>query len=186
MENTTITTTTTTDNNVNENKISVMDYLDNHMLLRINYTPFDTKMEIVGHMLTSMAKALGGINTTFLRRLSTETFIEAITNIDMNIPDENGLKGFDQLCYHSELNNLIHIIGSEYDEFSKILEERLSDYIRVETNPAVTINAIYDQVKDYYNNVLNFLSEYIQNIDVEKLSKIMQPVISKVGETNEG
>ena len=51
------------------------------------------------------------------------------------------------------------------------MSERLSDYFRVETNPAVTINSIYNHVKDYYNQVMDFISEKVQDFDVESFVK---------------
>ncbi len=173
--------------NENNSKISVSEYLENKELIEISYIPFDKKMEIVGHVINEIVNTLGGLNTTLLRRISTEVFIETISNIDMNIEDENGLKGFDQLCFHNELENLKIMLGTEYKEFDRILDERVSDYIRIETNPSVTINAIYNQVRDSVNTVLDYLSKQIQNIDVEKLSATISEFAPKLisGDNNE-
>lgn len=160
-----------TNNNLEINdKISVADYLNNKDLLMVSYIPFDTKMQIVNHVVLGTINSIGGLNTTLLRRISTEMFIESITNIDMKITDENGLSGFDQLCFHNKLDELKLLIGREYLEFDKILSERVDDYIRTETNPSVTINAIYDQIKVYFGSALDYISELIKNADVEKLS----------------
>ena len=156
--------------NIKQDKISVENYIENNALLEIVYTPFDKKMEIVSHVLTGIINSLGGLNTALLRRISTEVFIEAISNIDMSIVDENELSGYDQLCFKNELENLIIYLGSEYIEFEKILSERVSDYIRTETNPAVTINAIYKQVSDYFSNTLDYLSDRIQDVDIEEVA----------------
>ena len=99
-------------------------------------------MEIAGYVLRGVTQALGGLNSSMLRRVATEVFIENITNIDLNIEDENGLKGFDQLCYSRELDKLLLYLGDEYTEMKRILDEYVSDYIRTETNPSVTINMI--------------------------------------------
>ena len=123
-------------------KISVKEYVDNNELLEVGYLPFDRKMEIAGYVLRGVTQALGGLNSSMLRRVATEVFIENITNIDLNIEDENGLKGFDQLCYSRELDKLLLYLGDEYTEMKRILDEYVSDYIRTETNPSVTINMI--------------------------------------------
>lgn len=170
-----------TNNNLEMNdKISVADYLNNKDLLMVSYIPFDTKMQIVSQVLTNTINTVGGLNTTLLRRVATEVFIEAITNIDMNTSDENGLSGFDQLCYKKKLDDLKMILGSEYAEFETMLSERVGDYIRTETNPAVTINAIYEQITKYINTALNYISEQIQNIDTEELGKTLLPLVNQV------
>ena len=167
-------------------KISVKDFIDNNELLEITYTPFDQKMEIVSKVLTETIKAIGGLNTSLLRRISTEVFIESITNIDMNVKDDNGLTGFDQLNYTNELDTLLAYMGNEYIEFTRILNERVADYIRIETNPSVTINAIYDNVKTQLNTVLDMLGDYIQNIDMEQLADTVSNIVDKAGVVNEG
>ena len=159
--------------NMNESntKISVYDYYNDNNKLEITFTPFDTKLQIVSNIISEVIKSVGGINTSLLRRISTEIFIETITNIDMKIQDENGLSGFDQLYFYNIVDHLKNNIGNEYSEFENIMSERLSDYFRVETNPAVTINSIYNHVKDYYNQVMDFISEKVQDFDVESFVK---------------
>lgn len=167
-------------------KISVSDYLKDKTLLEVTYLPFDTKLQIVSHVLGGMIESIGGLNTSLLRRISTEVFIDSITNIDMNIVDENDLKGFDQLCFNRELENLEDALGNEYAELQKILDERVADYIRTEINPAVTINAIYNQVVDKLNDVLVLASKYIQEIDIDALINMIGSMTSKIeGVTNE-
>lgn len=173
-------------------KISVKDYINNRELLEITYLPFDRKMEIVSHVLNGVIQSVGGLNTSLLRLVSTEVFIEAVSNIDLSIEDENGLKGFDQLCFNNKLHDLENDLAGEYAELRKILDERTSDYIRIETNPAVTINTIYSQIKDGYNKVMDFISNQIQNIDVDELIKYagtvapqINDVVQRVGDQDE-
>ena len=149
------------------NKISAIEYINNNELLEVSYIPFDQKMQVVSDVLSEVINSVGGLNTTLLRRVSTEVFIETITNIDMGIVDENGLKGFDQLCYNNQLDVLKNAIGHEYIEFETILNERVSDYIRIETNPAVTISSIYNQLKNNTDKVLDYVSNQIQNLDID-------------------
>ena len=173
---------------INEkNKISVTDYLKDNTLLELTYLPFESKLQIVSHIMTGMIESLGGLNTSLLRRISTETFIESITNIDMSVEDENNLKGFDQLCYKNELENLKEVLGNEYAELQKILDERVADYIRMETNPALIINSIYDVVSEKIGIAMDMISQRIQNIDVEKLSDMITPMVENIGgNENEG
>ena len=154
---------------MDNNRISVKEYLENEELLEATYLPFEDKLRIVSNTIRELVNTLGGLNTTMLRRVSTETFITAISNIDMSITDENGLSGYDQLCYHGVLDNLKYRLGNEYEEFERMMDERVDDYIRTETNPAVTINAIYAQVADLFNQAMDYLSKQIQNMDAEQV-----------------
>ena len=163
------------------NKISVQEYLNNKELLSVVYIPFDTKIQIVSRVIRGLIDSTGGIMSSMLRRIFTEVVIESISNIDMNIEDENGLKGFDQLCYANELENMKIVLGNEYKEFEKILSEYISDYIRIETNPAITINQIYSQVTEFLSTLLDGLSEKIQDVDVEKLGDTITRLVSTNG-----
>ena len=160
------------------NKISVTEYINNNDLLVVTYLPFDTKMNIVSHILNSIISSVGGLNTSLLRRISTEVFINSITNIDMNIEDENGLRGFDTLLFTGKLNQLKSALDREYSELELILDERVNDYIRTETNPSVTINAIYDQIRAYLNTAMDYLSERIKDIDVSQIANELTQYIS--------
>ena len=155
----------------NSTKISVYDYYKDNNILEIMFTPFDTKLQIVSNIMSGVISSVGGINTSLLRRISTEIFIETITNIDMKIKDKNGLSGFDQIYFYNVMDTLKNDMGGEYREFENIMSERLSDYIRIETNPAVTINNIYNQVKDYYNKLMDYISGKISDFDVEDFIK---------------
>ena len=175
-----------TNNNVIEiKKISVSDYLRDNTLLEVKYLPFDVKLDIVSQVINNVIKSVGGLNQSLLRRVSTDIFIESITNIDMGLKDENDLEGFDQLCFHGELDNFINALGNEYQELVLILNERVNDYIRIETNPSVTIMKIYEQVTAYMGQLLDSISEYIQNVDVEKLSDELMPLIKSVVKEDE-
>ena len=163
-------------------KISVEEYLNDNSLLEVTYLPFDTKLGIVSNILNSVIESVGGLNSSLLRRISTEVIIENITNIDMNIEDENKLKGFDQLCYNNQLENLKLAIGNEYVEFDRILNERISDYIRIETNPAITITGIYNQLKEYAGMLSEFVKGQIDNIDVDEIARRINTSLNKGGE----
>lgn len=156
------------DNNTTE-RINIDNYLANKELLQLTYIPFDSKMEIVSHLINGVINSVGGLNTSLLRRISSEVFIESISNIDMGAVNESGLTGFDELLCKREFDSLIDVLGSEYVEFQTILNERVADYIRIETNPAVTINAIYNQVTETLNKILDYVSKQIQEADPEKI-----------------
>lgn len=163
-------------------KISVDDYIADKSLLHLTYIPFDNKMEIISQIINGVIKSVGGLNSSLLRRISIEIIIESISNIDMNAINKSGLKGFDELLYRSELNNLVELLGDEYMEFNRILNERISDYIRIETNPAITIEKIYEQLKTYISSTLDYMTSKIQEIDLEEFAD----AISSINYNKEG
>ena len=161
-------------------KISVKDYIENKEMLELSYIPYDKKIDIVSGVFSGMIQTLGGLNTTILRVISLQTIIENVTNIDLKIQDEeSGLQGFDYLMYTDELRNLIDLMGREYTEFMKIFDEYKTDYIRMETNPALTISNIYDQISKYASVIIEFLQEQIKNMDIEQLSAFLVDIAKK-------
>lgn len=166
---------------MSENKISVQEYVKDNGLLEVSYIPYDDKMSIVSHVLNGVIKSVGGLNTSLLRRIATEVFIESISNINLSIEDINGFKGFDQLCYLGEMNKLKAQLGDEYQELQTMLDERVQDYIRTETNPAVTIEAIYNQLTEYAKIAMDYISGQVQNIDTDKVASVITKYITANG-----
>ena len=161
-------------------KISVKEYIENKDLLELSYIPYDKKIDIVSGVFSGVIQALGGLNSTMLRVISTQTIIENVTNIDLKIQDdESGLQGFDYLVYTDELRTLINLMGKEYAEFMNIFDEYKSDYIRMETNPALTIQKIYEQASKYMSVIIEFLQEQIKNIDAEQFSSFVADIAKK-------
>lgn len=171
-----------------DGKISVQEYLADKSLLNVVYIPFDDKLSIVSRILNGLVGATQGLNSSLLRRISTEVFIEALTNIKMNVVnEENGLDGFDQLLFTQELDSLKMMLGAQYEEFEDILDEYVQDYIRTETNPSVTIQAIYDQVLKFANQITEYLTNTLSSVDVEELtSTLAQLAALNGGKTIEG
>ena len=158
-------------------RISVSEYLKDNSLLQFNYIPYDKKIDIVSHVFSGVIQAVGGLNSTLLRMVKIEAIIENVTNLDLKIPGEDDLKGLDLLIYTNELPTLIQLMGREYEEFDKMFEEYTADYIRMETNPAVTIEAIYNRIAEQGTVIIDFLQEQIKNVDVEQFSSLLLNVI---------
>ena len=114
---------------MDNNKISMKEYFDNNELLEVSYIPFDIKLQIISIIIQTLVSDYGHINRSIIRRVSIETIIESLTNIDMKLDCDNGLKGFDYMYYIK--NGFMHLISNfedQYDEFQKILEEQIADY----------------------------------------------------------
>ncbi len=173
------------DNNI-ERKISVEEYLENINLLEIHYTKYYDKMEIVDTILSKIIvhdSSPRTINTAILDRVATQVFIEAITNLDLSIVDEDGLDGYDLLCYEDELNDLLSISGiaNEYSIFRDILEKRINDFYNYENNIAVAINNIKKDFLNYTNSGLDYLNQMISSIDAEKVASFIEQYLPKEG-----
>jgi len=108
--------------------ISILDFINDNNLLEITYVPFDVKVEIVKTIISTVAENAGYLDSSVLRRVAFETMVNTITNIDMNIECEYGLKGYDYLCYSDSEATLLSHIGPQYDQFWRILEEQVRDY----------------------------------------------------------
>lgn len=162
-------------------KISVSQYLENEDLLEINYVPYDIKKEIVETIIskTIFYKDMLLLDTSLLKRISCEIFIESITNIDMGILDEHGLFGYDTLCMNNALNNLLVEIDEEYERFMEILEYKVADFIRKNNSTGAIISSVVNRIVNWGNYKINELNNYIEGIDVKKITNELKFLVDK-------
>lgn len=166
---------------MNENKISVIQYIENEDLLEISYTPYSVKKEIVNTIVSQVTNKgdMRTIDTALLNRVSCEIFIEAITNIDMSIEDENKLSGYDLLCMNNKLDDLLFEVSDEYGRFVEILECVVSDFIRNNNSTSATLLFIVKKLTSFGNEKLKEILEYIEDIDVKNVGDTIKKLIAE-------
>jgi hypothetical protein len=165
---------------MSENKISVREYLDNKELLEINYTPHDIKNNIVDVMLSQVVvrDGLQKINSVLLNRISTQIFIESITNIDMSVKSDKNLDGYDELCFNNELEELLEIISNEYSRFEYILKLKIDDLNRYNNSTSATILSLKKSVVDFVKKKSDEINQFINNIDTQTISNNLKVLIN--------
>ena len=166
---------------MNENKISVIQYIENEDLLEINYTPYSVKKEIVNTIVSQVTDKgdMRTIDTALLNRVSCEIFIESITNIDMSIEDENKLSGYDLLCMNNKLDDLLFEVSDEYGRFVEILECVVSDFIRNNNSTSATLLFIMNKIVNFGKEKIEELNNYINNINVKDIADELKTLIDK-------
>jgi hypothetical protein len=165
---------------MNENKISVSEFLETPELLEVGYTPYDKKVDIVDVILSQVIvnDEVEKIDSALLKRIKTQIFIESITNIDMSIESDDGLNGYDELCLLDELDMLIELIYDEYSRFEEILELKLQDFYRYKTSTSATMLSLKNNFLKFAKEKYDEISNMIDNIDTHALSDKLKVFIN--------
>lgn len=166
---------------MNENKISVAEYLKNNELLEINYTPYEVKLNIVNVMLSQVITKgeLNKIDSALLKRISTQVFIESITNIDMSIKSEQNLSGYDLLCLYDELDTLIDIVSDEFKRFEDILKLKVDDFYKYNISTSATLLSLKNAFSKFIKVKGDEINELIQNLDTVSISDKLKNIINE-------
>ena len=168
-------------------KISVKEYLNDTELLELTYIPYDEKVEICNVIIgqcSSVFEDYHSLNSVLLERVKTEIFITSITNLDFSIKDENGLDGYDQLCYHNDLDYLIYTCGFLYEQFEEIFELALKDYYDNFTSLRSYLNTMKTNVLNWISKIKRDANEFVKSIDSKEVSDKIIQIIDKSGIIN--
>lgn len=166
---------------MNENKISVSEYLKDNNKLEVNYIPYDVKLDIVDVVLSQVISNDGmpKVDSALLKRVSTEVFIETITNIDMSIKSEFDLGGYDELCLNNGLDFLIEFIEDEFDRFNEILDSKLNDFYRYNNSTGSVLMSLKNSLVKFINKKTNEVNELINTIDTKDISNRLKKLIEE-------
>lgn len=166
---------------MSDNKISVSNYLENVELLEVDYTPYDVKVNIVDVILSQVIidDEIEKIDSALLKRISTQIFIESITNIDMSIKSDNGLDGYDELCLFDELDTLIELVYDEYRRFENILELKVNDFYRYKNSTSSTLLSLKNKLSKFVKEKSDEINNLIENIDTQALSNKLKVLIDE-------
>ena len=154
-------------------KISVKEYFENKELLELAYVPYERKVEICRIIIEQCANVYNEyhtIDSVLLSRVSREVFIDAITNLNLSVKDEQGLDGYDQLCMKDELNYIIEECDYLYAQFEEILELMLKDYYNNEGSLRGFFNNLKDTIINRLTVAREDISDFVQNLDAKEIA----------------
>lgn len=155
-----------------DGKISVEEYLQNKQLLELTYVPYGQRVEICREILnqcTNVFNNYSTIDSVLLNRVKNEIFIGAVTNLDFSIENNDGLDGYDQLCYEDELYDLIETCGYLYGQFDEILDLMLQDYYHNEGSLRSYFHNLKQSITTYIALERDSISSFIQGLDTKKI-----------------
>lgn len=160
------------------NKISAKQYVDNNDLLEVSYVTYEDKVRICDIVLSQVVSDIGYvmIDSALLERVSTQIFIENLTNIDMDVLDENGLSGYDTLCYYDELEYLVEIL-SDFDRMKHILNLKVEDFYRNQGSLKGYLHTLRNYIVDKVGILKDDISETIQSLDSKEISEKIIKII---------
>lgn len=164
--------------------VNVREYIKDNDKLELSYLGYAQKMELVDTILENVIDYNthpATVDTSMLKIISIELFIQNITNLDLS-PEANGDEnGYDILCYSGALSHLLELIAPEYNRLQEILNDRLNDFYRYEYSPVKAIYDIKDAVDKALSDSADYLNNAIRNIDIEKIMEMIPQDALKAG-----
>lgn len=156
--------------------ISVREYLNDKSKLELMYLEYGKKMDLVDMILQNVidgSTSPATIDTSLLKIISIQMFIQNITNLDLSEDANDGENGYDILCYSGELSHLLELIAPEYNRLQEILNDKLNDFYRYEYSISKAINEIKDEIYSGLSASADYIESAIKRIDVEKIINLM-------------
>jgi hypothetical protein len=165
-------------------KVSVSDYLLNKEILDVKlYIPYSKKVDIIDAILNEVCVNTNGLfslDSVVLDRVKIQIFIETYTNLDLSLINEDDLDGYDLLIMNNELNNIINKFDTEYQELERILNLRLTDYLRDKSSLKGFFNYKLEKFIDFIDYKVSNLIDGINTLDVEKVTKSISIVLDNI------
>lgn len=153
------------------NKITCEEYRNNPELLKVvEYIPYDAKITIIDSILKELVNNESGfytLDSVLLDRIKVSIYIHTYTNIDLNFYCEN-LDGYDYMCKHDLVDEIISKFSKEYERLESILSLRIKDFYLTDGSLrgllSHKINYIVDGVSSFGSSLENLNTSDIKNI----------------------
>ena len=165
---------------------AVAEYIRDTLEVK-SYVPFVEKREMCAKVLDGACKNVGSIvevDSVSRYLLFTISIISKYTNLTFeNTDDLDAIDQYDMLCQSGFLNEILHVIGGEYETCNNILNMMMADIDANNNNVAAVFDKALQQILGYVGNFADVLSEKVGEMELDlsqiDIDKIMG-VISKL------
>lgn len=152
-----------------------------------SYVPFVEKREMCATVLAGACKNVGNIvevDSVSRYLLFTIAIISKYTNLTFeNTDDEDAIDQYDLLCQSGLLNEILNVIGSEYEVCNNLLNMMMADIDANNNNVAAVFDKALQEILSYVGNFADVLSDKVENWELDlsqiDIDKVMG-VISKL------
>lgn len=155
-------------------KISASEYVSDKTLLKLNYIPHNTKVSIINTIMAQTLKSDSVVDWVLLDRVSTQIFIETITNLDLSVTDDQGLDGYDTLMFHGVMNNVIESCGTEYQIFRDILKAKVDAYEKANYSTSTAILMVAQRAEAKIDAILSSLIDKVEGLNVDNVASKLE------------
>ena len=152
-----------------------------------SYVPFVEKREMCATVLAGACKNVGSIvevDSVSRYLLFTISIISKYTNLTFeNTDDLDAIDQYDMLCQSGLLNEILNVIGGEYEVCNNLLNLMMADIDANNNNVATVFDKALQEILSYVGNFADALSDKVENLELDlsqiDIDKIMG-VISKL------
>ncbi len=136
-----------------------------------SYIPFVEKREMCATVLEGACKNVGGIvevDSVSRYLLFTIAIISKYTNLTFeNKDDEDAIDQYDLLCQSGLLNEILNVIGGEYETCNNILNMMMADIDANNNNVAVVFDKALQKVLGYVDNLVGVLADKVDALELD-------------------
>ena len=165
---------------------AVEEYIRSSLEIK-TYVPFVEKREMCATVLAGACKNVGSIvevDSVSRYLLFTIAIISKYTNLTFeNTDDLDAIDQYDMLCQSGLLNEILNVIGGEYEVCNNILNMMMADINANNNNVAAVFDKALQEILLYVGNFADALSDKVENWELDlnqiDIDKIMG-VISKL------
>ena len=139
------------------------------------YLPFVNKRELCEKVLNASCKKNGAIievDSVSRYILFTITMLSTYTNLEFeNNDDEDAIDQYDLLCQSGLLNEILNVIGGEYEVCNNILNMMMADIDANNNNVAAVFDKSLQKVLGSVDRLIDSLADKVEdmNFDLSQL-----------------
>ena len=153
---------------------AVEEYIRNTLEIK-TYVPFVEKREMCATVLAGACKNVGSIvevDSVSRYLLFTIAIISKYTNLTFeNTDDLDAIDQYDMLCKAGFLNDILNVIGNEYEVCNNILNMMMADIDANNNNVAAVFDKALQEILSYVGNFADVLADKVENLELD-LSQI--------------
>ena len=163
---------------------AVVDFIKQRLEIK-PYIPFVEKREMCANVLAGACKNVGSIvevDSVSRYLLFTIAIISKYTNLEFeNTDDLDAIDQYDMLCQSGLLNEILNVIGGEYEVCNNVLNLMMADINANNNNVAAVFDKALQEILGYVGNFVDVLSDKVgdmqldlSQIDIDKIMGVIK------------
>ena len=175
--------------NTQYNPNAVAEYIQKTLDIK-DYLPFAEKRELCKRVLDGSCKVVGNVvevDSVSRYLLFTMAMISNYTDLTFESNDEEDpIDQYDMLCQSGLLNNVLDVIGGEYEVCNNILNMMMADINANNNNAVAVLDKMSSRILDKVDRLVEALADKVEefnldlsSLDIEKYSGLLEKFTMK-------